>query len=314
MVQVHARPVLGEAVSTSATATIEPLALRTVPALRRIGLLGLILQTRLAWLGLIVLLVMVFMAGTADVLTPYDPNYQDYTHILRPPSLDNPFGTDEIGRDVYSRVVYGTRVSLEVGVVAVAIGLVSGVLIGLVAGYNGGWIEDVLMRTMDGLRAFPALVLALAISAVLGQGIINVMIAVGVVYVPTFARLTHAQTLSIRERDYITAARVIGVGPWRMMLRHIWPNAIGPIIVQASLAAAFAILAEASLSFLGLGVRPPTASWGSMLRSGYQYLSTAPWLSLYPGAAIFIAVLGFNLLGDGLRQALDPRLRRRGYA
>ena len=257
---------------------------------------------------------MLFMALTADVLTPYDPDLQDYTRILAPPGADNPFGTDEIGRDVYSRVVYGTRVSLEVGVVAVAIGLVIGVLIGLVAGYNGGWIEDVLMRTMDGLRAFPALVLALAISAVLGQGLINVMIAVGVVNVPTFARLTHAQTLSIRERDYITAARVIGVGPWRMMLGHIWPNAVGPIIVQASLAAAFAILAEASLSFLGLGVRPPTASWGSMLRSGYQYLSRALWLSLYPGGAIFIAVLGFNLLGDGLRQALDPRLRPRGYA
>jgi peptide/nickel transport system permease protein len=167
---------------------------------------------------------------------------------------------------------------------------------------------------MDGLRAFPALVLALAISAVLGQGLINVMIAVGVVYVPTFARLMHAQALSIRERDYVLAARVIGVGPWRIMLRHIWPNAVGAIIVQASLAAAFAILAEASLSFLGLGVRPPTPSWGSMLHSGYQYLNQAPWLSLYPGAAIFIAVLGFNLLGDGLRQALDPRLRPRGYA
>ena len=280
----------------------------------RFGLFGLLLHTRLAWLGLVVLIVMVFMAATADVLTPYDPDYQDYTRILAPPGADNPFGTDEIGRDVYSRLVYVTRVSLEVGVVAVAIGLVTGVLVGLVAGYNRGWIEGTLMRTMDGVRAFPALVLALAISAVLGQGLVNVMIAVGVVYVPTFARLTHAQTLSIRERDYILAARVIGVGAWRMMLRHIWPNAVGAIIVQASLAAAFAILAEASLSFLGLGVRPPTASWGSMLHSGYQYLGRAPWLSVYPGAAIFITVLGFNLLGDGLRQALDPRLRLRGYA
>jgi peptide/nickel transport system permease protein len=314
MVQVNAQPGLGRVVVGSASAAVPPRPPSTLPGLRRFGLIGLLLETRLAWLGLIVLLGMVFMAVTSDVLTPYDPNFQDYTRILRPPSLDNPFGTDEIGRDVYSRVVYGTRVSLQVGLVAVAIGLVSGVLVGLVAGYNGGLIEEVLMRTMDGLRAFPALVLALAISAVLGQGIINVMIAVGVVYVPTFARLTHAQTLSIRERDFITAARVIGVGPWRMMLRHIWPNAVGAIIVQASLAAAFALLAEAALSFLGLGVRPPTASWGSMLRSGYQYLSTAPWLSLYPGAAIFIAVLGFNLLGDGLRQALDPRLRHRGYA
>jgi peptide/nickel transport system permease protein len=299
------------AASPESVASVGPLK-RLRPA--RFGIFSVILHTRLAWLGLVVLLVMVFMALTADALTPYDPDYQDYSRILAPPGVDNPFGTDEIGRDVYSRLVYGTRVSLEVGVVAVAIGLVTGVLVGLVAGYNRGWIEDVLMRTMDGVRAFPALVLALAISAVLGQGLINVMIAVGVVYVPTFARLTHAQTLSIRERDYILAARVIGVGAWRMMLRHIWPNTVGAIIVQGSLAAAFAILAEASLSFLGLGVRPPTASWGSMLHSGYQYLGRAPWLSLCPGAAIFIAVLGFNLLGDGLRRALDPRLRLRSYA
>jgi peptide/nickel transport system permease protein len=279
-----------------------------------VGALRLVLRTRLAWIGLAALVLMLFMAATADVLTPYDPDFQDYTRILMPPSVDNPFGTDEIGRDVYSRLVYGTRVSLEVGVVAVAIGVVTGVLIGLLAGYHRGWVENVLMRTMDALRAFPALVLALAISAVLGQGLINVMIAVGVVSVPTFARLTHAQTLSIREREYVMAARVIGVGSWRIMLRHICPNAVGAIIVQASLAVAFAILAEASLSFLGLGVRPPTASWGSMLHSGYQYLNRAPWLSLYPGGAIFIAVLGFNLLGDGLRQALDPRLRHRGYA
>jgi peptide/nickel transport system permease protein len=295
--------------SVQASAALGLAAPGRVVRLRRFGPLRPLLQTRLAPFGLLVILALVFLAATADLLTPFDPNYQDYTRILQPPSLDYPFGTDEIGRDVYSRVVYGTRVSLEVGVVAVAIGLVTGVIIGLVAGYHGGWIDDVLMRTMDGLRAFPALVLALAISAVLGQGLLNVMIAVGVVYVPTFARLVHAQTLSIRERDYITAARVIGVGPWRIMLRHIWPNTVGPIIVQASLAAAFAILAEASLSFLGLGVRPPTPSWGAMLRSGYQYLSTAPWLSLYPGAAIFVTVLGFNVLGDGLRQALDPRLR-----
>lgn len=272
------------------------------------------LRARLAWFGLLGIVGLVFLAATADLLTPYDPDFQNYAQILQPASADNPFGTDELGRDVYSRVVYGTRISLEVGVVAVAIGLGLGVLIGLVAGYNGGWVDGTLMRTMDGLRVFPALVLALAISAALGQGITNVMIAVGVVYIPTFARLTHGQTLSIKERDYITAARVVGAGPWRLMLRHIWPNVTAPIVVQASLAAGFAILAEASLSFLGLGVRPPTASWGSMLHDGYQYLSMAPWLSLYPGAAIFITVLAFNVLGDSLRQALDPRLRTQGYA
>jgi peptide/nickel transport system permease protein len=166
---------------------------------------------------------------------------------------------------------------------------------------------------MDALRAFPGLVLALSINAVLGPGIGNVMIAIGVVSTPTFARLAHGQTLSVREREYVKAARVAGAGPWRMMLRHILPNIAAPIIVQASLAAAFAILAEAGLSFLGLGVRPPTPSWGSMLRTGQQYLNVAPWLSLFPGIAIFLAVLGFNLLGDGLREALDPRLQpRRG--
>ncbi|HEV7662942.1 MAG TPA: ABC transporter permease [Chloroflexota bacterium] len=277
------------------------------------GWLSLLLRTRLAWVGLLIVLVMVFLAFSADVLTPFDPNEQRYAFVLQPPSPDFPLGTDDIGRDVYSRIVYGTRVSLEVGLLAVGISTATGTLIGLSAGYYGGWLEDVLMRTMDALRAFPGLVLALSINAVLGPGIGNVMIAIGVVSTPTFARLAHGQTLSVREREYVKAARVAGAGPWRMMLRHILPNIAAPIIVQASLAAAFAILAEAGLSFLGLGVRPPTPSWGSMLRTGQQYLNVAPWLSLFPGIAIFLAVLGFNLLGDGLREALDPRLQpRRG--
>jgi peptide/nickel transport system permease protein len=270
-----------------------------------------LLRTRLAWLALAIVLVMVFLALTADFLTPYDPDTQRYQLLLQPPSLDFPMGTDDLGRDVYSRLVYGTRISLEVGLLAVSIALVSGTLIGLCAGYYGGWLEDVLMRVMDALRAFPGLVLALSINAVLGPGIGNVMIAIGVVSVPTFARLTHGQTLSVREREYVSAARVAGAGPWRTMTRHILPNIAAPIIVQASLAAAFAILAEAGLSFLGLGVRPPTPSWGSMLRTGQQYLNLAPWLALYPGVAIFLAVLAFNLLGDALREALDPRLAPR---
>jgi peptide/nickel transport system permease protein len=257
---------------------------------------------------------MVLLALTADILTPYDPNEQHYAWVLKPPSADFPLGTDDLGRDVYSRIAYGSRISLEVGVIAVSIGVLVGTLVGLASGYYGGLLEDVLMRTMDALRAFPALVLALSINAVLGPGIGNVMIAVGVVSVPTFARLAHGQVLSVREREYVTAARVSGVGAWRMMLVHILPNIASPIIVQASLGAAFAILAEAGLSFLGLGVRPPTPSWGSLLRTGYQYLNAAPWLALAPGAAIFLAVLAFNLLGDGLRQALDPRLKERGLA
>jgi peptide/nickel transport system permease protein len=263
----------------------------------------------LAWFGLVVLFGMLFLAATADVLTPYDPNAQTYTQVLRPPNADHPLGTDEIGRDVYSRVVYSTRVSLEIGLISVGIGLVAGTLTGLAAGYVGGLLDEGLMRVMDGLWAFPPLILALAITAALGQGIVNTMIAIGLVSIPAFARLTRAQALSVREQDFIAAARVGGAGPWRIMLRHVWPNVTAPIIVQASLLVAGAIITEASLSFLGLGVRPPTASWGSMLRTGYQFLATAPWLSLAPGVAMFIAVLGLNLLGDALRQALDPRLR-----
>jgi peptide/nickel transport system permease protein len=266
------------------------------------------------WIGLTVIGLMIFLALTADFLTPYDPNYQDYRALRQPPSLDHPFGTDQVGRDVYSRVIYGTRISLLVGVIAVGIGMTAGVVIGLVSGLYGGWVEEILMRVMDAIYAFPALVLALAITAALGTGIVNIMIAIGVVYMPSYARLVRGQVLSVREREFVIAARLLGASMSRLMFLHIWPNVTAPIIVQASLNVSTAILTEASLSFLGLGVRPPTPSWGSSLQSGYQYLSTAPWLSIYPGLAIFIAVLAFNLFGDGLRQLLDPRLRGRGQA
>jgi peptide/nickel transport system permease protein len=266
------------------------------------------------WIGLAVVGTMLFLALTADFLTPYDPNYQDYSQFRVAPSLDHPFGTDQVGRDLYSRVVYGTRISFLVGVVAVGIGLTAGVVIGLVAGLYRGWVDEVLMRVMDAIHAFPALVLALAITAALGAGIVNIMIAIGIVYMPSYARLVRGQVLSVRERDFVIAARLLGAGSLRLMFLHIWPNVTAPIIVQGSLNVSSAILTEASLSFLGLGVRPPTPSWGSSLQGGYQYLSSAPWLSFYPGLAIFIAVLGFNLFGDGLRQLLDPRLRARGEA
>jgi peptide/nickel transport system permease protein len=266
------------------------------------------------WIGLSVVGLMIFLAATADFLTPYDPNYQDYTQFRQPPSLDHPFGTDQVGRDVYSRVIYGTRISLLVGVVAVGIGMTAGVLLGLVAGLYRGWLDEALMRVMDAIHAFPALVLALAITAALGTGIVNIMIAIGIVYMPSYARLVRGQVLSVRERDFVVAAQLLGATIPRLMFLHIWPNVTAPIIVQASLNVSTAILTEASLSFLGLGVRPPTPSWGSSLQGGYQYLSTAPWLSIYPGIAIFIAVLAFNLFGDGLRQMLDPRLRGRGEA
>ena len=266
------------------------------------------------WIGLCVVGTMIFLAATADFLTPYDPNYQDYTQLRQPPSLDHPFGTDQVGRDVYSRVIYGTRISLLVGVIAVGIGMTAGVLLGLIAGIYRGWIDEIIMRVMDAIHAFPALVLALAITSALGTGIVNIMIAIGFVYMPYYARLVRGQVLSVRERDFVTAAQLLGASMPRLMFRHIWPNVTAPIIVQASLNVSTAILTEASLSFLGLGVRPPTPSWGSSLQGGYQYLSTAPWLSIYPGIAIFIAVLAFNLFGDGLRQMLDPRLRGRGAA
>ncbi len=266
------------------------------------------------WIGLGVVGAMIFLAATADFLTPYDPNYQDYTQFRQPPSLDHPFGTDQVGRDVYSRVIYGTRISLLVGVIAVGIGMTAGVVLGLIAGIYRGWLDEIIMRVMDAIHAFPALVLALAITAALGTGIVNIMIAIGIVYMPHYARLVRGQVLSVRERDFVLAARVLGASMPRLMFFHIWPNVTAPIVVQASLNVSTAILTEASLSFLGLGVRPPTPSWGSSLQGGYQYLSTAPWLSIYPGMAIFIAVLAFNLFGDGLRQILDPRLRARGEA
>lgn len=273
--------------------------------------LGRLLRTRLAGFGLVVLGFVIFLAIFADVLAPYNPNAQTLTSVMSPPSAAHLFGTDDLGRDILSRVIYGSRVSLEVGLISVSVALVGGCFIGLVSGYWGGLVDEGLMRAMDALAAFPALILALAITAALGMGIGNAMIAIGIVYIPAFARLVRGQALSVREREFVTAARALGAGDFRIMLRHIWPNVTAPIIVQASLAVGFAIITEAALSFLGVGVRPPTASWGSMLSEGYQNLEMAPWMSIAPGAAIFITVLGLNLLGDGLRTALDPRLSRR---
>ncbi len=272
------------------------------------------LKTRLAWAGLLVLGGLVFLALAADLVAPYDPANQDYSVVLVAPCIEHPLGTDEMGRDVLSRIIHGSRISLQVGLVAVGIAAVVGVMIGLFAGYWRGWVDELLMRVIDALYSFPALMLALAITSALGPGLFNCMIAIGVVYVPVFARLVRGQALSVRERDFVLAARVAGARPLRIMLRHIWPNVTAPIIVQASLAVSFAIITEASLSFLGMGVQPPTPSWGSMLRTGYQYMEIAPWLSIFPGLTIFVTVLGMNLLGDGLRMMLDPRLRQRGEA
>lgn len=271
-----------------------------------------LLKVRGSAAGLGVLLVLVFLALAAPIVAPQDPVRQDLLATLQKPSAAHLFGTDDLGRDVLSRVIYGSRVSLIVGLISIGVALFGGVLVGLSAGYIGGFFDDILMRVMDAISAFPSLVLALAITAALGAGIENAMIAIGIVYTPLFARLVRSQAITIRELDYCLAARTLGAGPLRMMFQHIWPNATAPIIVQASLSVSSAIIVEASLSFLGVGILPPTPSWGSILNDGYKVLELAPWMAMAAGGAIFITVLGLNFLGDGLRTALDPRMSRRG--
>jgi peptide/nickel transport system permease protein len=278
------------------------------------AVLATALQTRGAGFGLVVVALVLVVALTADVIAPYNPNQAQPAGVLTAPALAHWLGTDQLGRDVLSRIIHGTRTSVQAGVVSVGFALVAGVSIGLLAGYHGGWIDDALVLVVDALWSFPTLVLALAIAASLGPGLTNAMLAIGVVFTPVFARLVRGQTLSVRARDFVMAARALGAGSGRLMLRHIWPNVTAPIIVQTSLLVASAIVVEAALSFLGLGIEPPTASWGSMLKGGYQYMQQAPWLSFAPGTAIFVTVLAFNLLGDGLRRGLDPRLRQQGQS
>ena len=270
-----------------------------------------LLETRLVGTGLTISAVVLLCALAAPLLAPYDPNEQDYLAITEPPSLAHPLGTDDLGRDLLSRIIYGSRISLEVGLIAVGIAVGAGVALGIVAGYAGGITDDGIMRVVDAIQAFPNLILALAITAALGPSVANAMLAIGFVAAPGIARLTRGQTLSVREREFIAAARVCGATPLGIMRRHIWPNVTPPIVVQATLLLGTAIVTEAALSFLGVGVQPPTASWGAMLRTGSQYLEVAPWIGIAPGAAIFLTVLAFNFLGDGLRRALDPRLAGR---
>ena len=271
-------------------------------------------QTRGAGFGLVVVAAVLLVAVGADLIAPYNPNQPQGAGVLAAPGFPHWLGTDQLGRDVLSRIIYGTRTSVQAGVVSVGFAMFVGGSIGLLAGYYGGWMDDVLTLVVDALWSFPTLVLALAVAASLGPGLTNAMLAIGIVFTPVFARLVRGQTLSVRERDFVMAARAIGARPGRIMLRHIWPNVTAPIIVQTSLLVASAIVVEAALSFLGLGIEPPTSSWGSMLKVGYQYMQQAPWLSFAPGVAIFVTVLAFNLLGDGLRRALDPRLWQQGQS
>jgi len=264
-------------------------------------------RRRAALFGLAVVIFFVVLALAAPLIAPYDPLVTDWRLVRKPPSLQHLFGTDDLGRDVLSRIVWGARASLMAGVVSVSIALAVAVPLGLVSGYLGGFIDGLLMRIIDAMLAIPFLVLAIALAAFLGPNLTNAMIAIGVVQTPIFTRLTRAQALAVKHEDYIEAARAVGNPHRRILLRHILPNILAPILVQATLAIAAAIIAEASLSFLGLGQQPPAPSWGSMLNTATRFLSQAPWMAVWPGLAIFSLVLSFNLLGDGLRDALDPR-------
>jgi len=249
------------------------------------------------------------LALLAPAIAPYDPLATSWTAIRKAPSAAHWFGTDEIGRDVLSRIVWGTRASLLAGVVSVSISLAFGIPIGLLAGYAGGWLDALISRMTDAMLACPFLILAIALAAFLGPSLTNAMIAIGVSATPIFIRLTRAQVLQVKVEDYVEAARAVGNSPLRIMWRHILPNIVPPLTVQATLAAAAAIIAEAALSFLGLGQQPPAPSWGSMLNTAKNYIDNAPWMAIWPGISIFLLVLSFNLLGDGLRDAFDPRQR-----
>jgi peptide/nickel transport system permease protein len=274
------------------------------------GFLTRMLKTRGSALGFIILLAVGVTALLAPWIAPFSPTAVDANALLLGPSRMHPLGTDALGRDTLSQVVWGARASLAVGLVSVGIALILGVPAGLLAGYLGGWVDNVVMRTVNAIWTFPTIILALAIGTALGPGITTSFIAVGLVFAPVITSIVRARTLSVRESDYVLAARACGAGPGRLIRRHVWPNVLGAVIIQASVLIAAAITTEASLSFLGVGVLPPTPAWGSMLRTGYQYLLSTVWPSVSPGLAIFVTVLGFNLVGDGLARALDPTLRR----
>jgi peptide/nickel transport system permease protein len=275
--------------------------------LRRIS--RIILRQWAVVIGLVVIVLFLFISIFGPLIAPYDQYEQNLSITLQQPSSAHPLGTDGYGRDTLSRMIYGTRISLMVGVVAVTIAGVIGILLGLVAGYFGAWIGNIIMRLVDTLMVLPPIALMLAIAAVLGGGLVNVMISIGIGMIPTYSRLMYGQVLTIKVSDYIIAARVIGASDWRIMVRHLLPNSFPVLLVLVSLNMGMAILMEASLSFLGIGISPPQAAWGSMINDGYRYLLTDPILSLAPGIAIMLVALSFNLVGDGLRDALDPRLR-----
>lgn len=271
--------------------------------------LRILVRNRVAMSGLAILVLMSLLAVLAPAIAPYDPDAVDILHQLEAPSKAHILGTDLYGRDIFSRILYGGRITLVVGLIAVGIAASIGIVLGLIAGFYGGAVDSIIMRLVDVLLAFPRILLALSIVGMLGPGLLNVMVAVGIAGITGYARLVRGSVLSAKENVYVEAARVVGCPDRIILRRHLLPNVIGPVIVLATLDVAAAILSASSLSFLGLGVQPPTAEWGAMLNEGRQYLRTAPWITLFPGLAIMISVLSINMLGDGLRDALDPRMK-----
>jgi len=268
-------------------------------------------RNRLAVGGLLVILLIFFVAGSASLIAPYDPGKTNVSQKLKSPSLEHFLGTDQLGRDVFSRMLYGSRISLSVGFVAVAISIIIGVFVGAIAGYYGRWADSILMRFVDIMLCFPSFFLILTVVALLGPSMLNVMVVIGITSWMGTSRFVRAEFLSLRERDFVQAARALGMKDRRIIFRHILPNGLAPVFVTATLDVATAVLVEAGLSFLGFGVQPPAPSWGNILTEGRTYIFDAWWLTVFPGLAILITVLSFNLLGEGLRDALDPRLRGR---
>ena len=266
-------------------------------------------KNKLAMLGLIILTLIVLTAIFANVLAPYDYTAQNLVNMKKFPSMEHPFGTDEFGRDILSRSIYGTRQSLVIGVGSIAIAVLAGGLIGLISGFYGGWLDNLLMRITDVMMAIPGMLLAIAIVAALGSSLKNLLIAIAIAKLPNFARIMRATVMSAREQEYVTASKVMGISNWKILLEDILPNSLSPMIVQATLGIAFAILTAAGMSFMGLGIQPPTPEWGAMISTAKNYIRDYPYMVMFPGAAIMITILALNLLGDGLRDALDPKLR-----
>ncbi|MDC3412277.1 ABC transporter permease [Aquibacillus sp. 3ASR75-11] len=272
--------------------------------------LSRLVKSKTSFIGLCLILLLILTAIFAPVIATYDPTEVQLLDRYQAPSSEHWLGTDELGRDIFSRIVYGSRISIQVGVIAVGISAIVGILLGGIAGYFGRWVDQIIMRIIDILMAFPSILLAIALVAVLGPSLTNAMIAVGIVGVPQFARIVRSTVLSVKETEYIEAARAIGAKSNRILFQHVLPNCTAPIIVQATLGIGTAILDAAGLSFLGLGAQPPAPEWGAMLSDGRAALQTSPWVITFPGIAIFLVVLAFNLFGDGLRDALDPRLKQ----